>query len=288
MSSRASFITRDRSPLTKLKLGKNLSLRVHESNGVGGGCAEIYEMLNGKSHQRSLSCVYPEGKKTANLLNPFGTLNGGSSTKNRNNHQSQNHPDKMNGKYEEDQNNPLPENNDYAEDNNLNGVCYEVYSSNADFDPQPDPDQTPTGMPDPPFLEQDVEFAIGNGHSDSFGLLEDVTMCLSSYHQTVFGDVSRTQEDQSPPRSEPEEEQCEDVFEEGNGSCPEETQPPSQRMEISEGEEQDHPEYSPVYPIFTTQQEYGTEDIHTPSQYNYNFSQSPLGSTKSSVHSNGN
>jgi hypothetical protein len=74
MGSRASFnIMKDRSPLTRLKLSKNLSLRIHEN----GGPSDLMMNGSGKSHQRSFSCVYPEGRKSSSH-NLFATLNGGS------------------------------------------------------------------------------------------------------------------------------------------------------------------------------------------------------------------
>lgn len=207
MSSRASFnIMKDRSPLTRLKLAKNLSLRVHENGNA-------HEIMNGsgKTHQRSLSCVYPEGKKT-NHFNPYSTMNGKSNGNNR----------FEDSETKEDLNIPLIAN----------------------------------------FGGSIQEFEIKSARNNNEGIEEvqddDVDCCTYDI-----------EEPHAP--SDPSEDPQEAQDEEGIKNTQSEDNTTTTAVK-----------YSPVYPVFSHQQEYGVP-IPTSPHYNYS-SQSPLGSTPS-VHS---
>ncbi|XP_035709035.1 sn1-specific diacylglycerol lipase alpha isoform X3 [Folsomia candida] len=288
MSSRASFIIRDRSPLTKLKLGKNLSLRVHESNGNGNGRENGFETLNewnGKSHQRSLSCVYPEGKGTKNLLNPYGTLNGSS----KDSPPPQDTTDETtltkqtNGNYDTRNNN----NGHHSQQQDQQ----EFYASNPDFDPQPDADQTPTGdemLPEHSYLEQhDVEFGHGmamGGFQEQFAEGDEEEEDNAGGGEFAYEEEEEDDEGHPSPRGSDASSpvKSEDGFGRNRKQVPTHQQGSSRRGGRGEGDSDG--QYSPVYPSFASQQEYGREDQSTP-HYSYaTTSQSPV----SSVHSQNN
>lgn len=250
MSSRASFAIKDsRSPLAKLKLGKNLSLRMHENGGKetngflnGNGNGNGY----GKSHQRSLSCVYPEGKKLANNsgANHFGTLNGNSH--------------RLHVEEDDDLGPRAINNNDnYSNDGFPVDEAQEVGTPYIP-EQQEDDEETPTTRL-PPYMD-----------------LEDAELLAQSIILDVEEKLMRKQEleesmekNQQPGSSEIVQETNLDEEEEEEE---EETQSPT-----CEGRDE---AYNPVYPAFFSEpQEYGRTGQRSPF-YTYS-SQSPFGSNPS-------
>jgi len=224
MSSRASFnIMKDRSPLSRLKLSKNMSLRIHEN----GNATDLLVNGSSKSHQRSFSCVYPEGKKASNY-NLFATLNGGSNCSSK-------------------------------VENSLTG-------SKEDFN-----------IPIP------TTTSVENG-SSHYTVDEEECLSNASGKEELKDDPEELEhQDEDSIKADSIDNSREEVSESRSPLNPGISDSDGINYSYSQSEHYLCDEYSPVYPVFSVLTEYGAPVPHS-SHYNYS-SQSPLGSTPPSVHS---